>query len=150
MEGKQTYRINRPIVVDEVLGDEVVIVNLDNGYYYSLSGCGVEIWQGVDRGLSSAAIVDALKAQFGEGQEALEKAVEELVARLQEEALIVDDGGKAPAREKPATGQEAGEQARTEFQTPKLEKYTDLDNLLLLDPIHEVDELGWPHAAPEE
>jgi len=31
---------------------------------------------------------------------------------------------------------------------PRLEKFTDLQTLLLLDPIHDVDEQGWPRVAP--
>jgi hypothetical protein len=30
------------------------------------------------------------------------------------------------------------------FQPPTLRKYTDMQDLLLIDPIHEVDDLGWP------
>jgi hypothetical protein len=29
---------------------------------------------------------------------------------------------------------------------PVLDKYTDMQELLLLDPIHEVDDAGWPHT----
>jgi hypothetical protein len=32
-----------------------------------------------------------------------------------------------------------------EFSRPILTKYTDMKELLLLDPIHEVDETGWPN-----
>ena len=35
------------------------------------------------------------------------------------------------------------------FETPVLEKYTDMAELLLLDPIHDVDATGWPHPAPD-
>jgi hypothetical protein len=31
-----------------------------------------------------------------------------------------------------------------EYDIPKLQKYTDVQSLLLLDPIHEVSEVGWP------
>jgi hypothetical protein len=31
---------------------------------------------------------------------------------------------------------------------PVLEKYTDMQELLLLDPIHDVEEAGWPKARP--
>jgi hypothetical protein len=31
-----------------------------------------------------------------------------------------------------------------------LQKYTDMADLLLLDPIHEVDEQGWPQPAPRK
>ena len=36
-----------------------------------------------------------------------------------------------------------------EYSTPVLEKFTDMADLLLLDPIHEVDESGWPNIPPE-
>jgi hypothetical protein len=31
-----------------------------------------------------------------------------------------------------------------------LNKYTDMQDLLLLDPIHEVDAAGWPSTKVEE
>ena len=31
--------------------------------------------------------------------------------------------------------------------TADLGKYTDMQELLLLDPVHEVDEAGWPNRA---
>ena len=34
-----------------------------------------------------------------------------------------------------------------EYQAPSLEKYSDLQDLLLIDPIHEADESGWPSVA---
>jgi len=38
---------------------------------------------------------------------------------------------------------------RPPFVKPILQKYTDMADLLLLDPIHEVDAgQGWPHPAP--
>ena len=30
------------------------------------------------------------------------------------------------------------------YEHPVLQKYTDMEDLLLLDPIHDVDEAGWP------
>jgi hypothetical protein len=33
---------------------------------------------------------------------------------------------------------------------PKLEKYTDMEDLLLLDPIHDVQEVGWPQTSGEK
>ena len=39
---------------------------------------------------------------------------------------------------------------KTQFEFPIIEKFTDMQELLLLDPIHEVDEKGWPHQAAED
>jgi hypothetical protein len=35
------------------------------------------------------------------------------------------------------------------FQPPTLESYNDMQDLLLLDPIHDVDDMGWPQKAPD-
>jgi hypothetical protein len=37
---------------------------------------------------------------------------------------------------------------KTVFNAPVLNKYTDMQDLLLLDPIHEVDATGWPSTKP--
>jgi hypothetical protein len=31
-----------------------------------------------------------------------------------------------------------------QYQAPTIERFDDLEELLVLDPIHEVDEAGWP------
>ena len=35
------------------------------------------------------------------------------------------------------------------FDAPILKRYTDQQELLLLDPIHEVDDIGWPREKEE-
>ncbi len=35
------------------------------------------------------------------------------------------------------------------FEPPKLAKYTNMSDLLMLDPVHDVDEQGWPNRKPE-
>ena len=57
--------------------------------------------------------------------------------------VVEEDGGQASpsVAETPAL-------ATTPWSTPVLESHDDLQDLLLLDPVHEVTEAGWPHAAP--
>ena len=38
---------------------------------------------------------------------------------------------------------------RKPYTAPAVQKYDDLEDLLLLDPIHEVDEAGWPVARAD-
>ena len=33
------------------------------------------------------------------------------------------------------------------FESPKLEKHSDMREFLLVDPIHHVDDRGWPHKG---
>jgi hypothetical protein len=40
---------------------------------------------------------------------------------------------------------------RQDYSDPAFEKYDDMADLILLDPVHEIDqEKGWPKKAPEE
>ncbi|MBX3014591.1 MAG: hypothetical protein KF832_23935 [Caldilineaceae bacterium] len=38
-----------------------------------------------------------------------------------------------------------GQRPSHTFETPVLNEFTDMQERLLLDPIHEVDHAGWPH-----
>ena len=38
---------------------------------------------------------------------------------------------------------------RPVFKPPLLKRYTDMQELLILDPIHEVDDTGWPAIKPD-
>ena len=48
----------------------------------------------------------------------------------------------APAPEKPKLTLTKGE--RTAWRAPEFDEYTDMWELIKLDPIHEVEEAGWP------
>jgi hypothetical protein len=131
------YRINSPAVIHETIDDEVVIINLDKGHYYSLDGCGARIWKGLVAGAPLAAIQSGF-----EGEAALvESGVSALAAELEHEGLIVAADADAPAGE-PET------EPSLAFEPVTLQRYSDMEELLLLDPIHEVDQQGWPHPDP--
>lgn len=132
----QSYRINSPGVIHETIDDEVVIINLDKGHYYSLDGCGAWIWKALVTGMPSTTIAGAFNGE----QETIGVAIGELVAELESEGLIV------PADAGAAIGEL--EAPTAPFEEVKLQRYSDMEELLLLDPIHEVDEQGWPHPDP--
>jgi hypothetical protein len=131
------YRINSPSVIHETIDDEVVIINLDKGHYYSLDGCGARIWKQVAGGVPVPAVVEGFEGERGE----VEAGIRDLVAELEQEALIVPADEGAPATEPDAGGPST-------FEAVKLQRYSDMEELLLLDPIHEVDAQGWPHPDP--
>src|ERR1700747_2261148 len=130
------YRVNRPKVVYEVFEDETVLINLDSGNYYSFSGSGALIWDCIIRGDSVGSVVENLQERFG-GMDGIGPAVEDFMRELVQENLVVEASSRADKNVK----QEKKESARlAEFERPVLQKYSDMQDLLLLDPIHEVDE----------
>jgi hypothetical protein len=151
MTSSVCFRVNAPNVIQEIIDGEVVIINLDNGNYYSLAHAGADIWSLIESGAAMSEVVDRIRQQYEGNHIDIEDAVNRFVAELQRQALIVPDGAKEPEGIKgPDMQVETG--ADTEkllFEAPVLHTYTDMQDLLLLDPIHEVDETGWPSREPD-
>ena len=49
-DGESRFRINKPKVIHEDFGGEVVIIHFDTGRYYSLNKTASFIWQLIDGG----------------------------------------------------------------------------------------------------
>jgi hypothetical protein len=133
--------VNERDVLFEVFDDEVVIINMVSGTYYSISSTAQWIWQKIGNGCFLGDLVTGAEDSFDGSREELEKAIYAFVEELGKEGLIryaEKSGGHA----KPEATTKSGQNPR--FDTPVIERYTDMQDLLLLDPIHEVDETGWP------
>jgi hypothetical protein len=142
------FRIKSPRVMHETIDGEVILIDLETGTYYSLRDAGAEVWQGVERGASETEIGDALIASYEGPPDEIRAAAAELLAELAREGLVEltgEDGSQSEARAPSVTGG-----GRVPFRAPVLEKHTDMQDLILLDPVHEVDPRGWPHAAPAD
>lgn len=140
------YRVNQPAVIAEVIDNEAIIVNLDSGANYSLRGSACLIWEMLARQMAVPTVVQDLSQRFADTPDAIQAGVDALVADLLGEQLLVPADGDATLAELPAI---PGNGDRLPFETPVLEKYTDMAELLLLDPIHDVDAAGWPQPAPD-
>jgi hypothetical protein len=145
------FRINRPIVVDEVFDDEVVIIHFDTGNYYSLDSVGTEIWGLIESGRSVAEIVESLALRYEDSDGEMEGAVTGFVVELQAEDLVAPGmAGDLATLKQPEKRVESERAGRGRpFRAPSMSRYTDMQDLLLLDPIHEVDEDGWPSVKPD-
>jgi hypothetical protein len=65
---------------------------------------------------------------------------------LQREELVAATENSASASVSPPDAASNGSKT---FEPPLLEKYTDMQDLVLLDPVHEVDSTGWPAPKPD-
>jgi len=151
MTSSVCFRVNNPNVIQEIIDGEVVIINLDNGNYYSLANVGADIWSLIESGAAVSEVVDRIRQRYEGDHVDIEDAVNRFVAELQRQALIVPTGAKEPEDIKgPDMQVETGaDTVRPLFEAPVLHTYTDMQDLLLLDPIHEVDETGWPNINPD-
>jgi hypothetical protein len=132
---EQRYRASGPDIVHEIIDGEAVIVNLGNGTYYSTAGAGAEIWALLEQRAATPAIVGALERRYGAAPGVIEAAVAAFLAELETEGLIAPDDEPGPEDhvEAPAST------GRSPFAPPTLSKYSDMEDLLLLDPVRETD-----------
>lgn len=146
MSFHQTFRVNAPAVVSEAFEDEIVIIHLESGAYYSLDQSGAAIWQWLQQGMSLAEINDHLSVVYRLGAEEIAHIVSPFIAELTQEQLIVPMNASEQACNglSPAPLGHDGRTSNTLFTPPTLTKFTDMQDLLLLDPIHDVDSTGWP------
>jgi hypothetical protein len=132
------YRINTPQIVFESIDDETIIIDFESGTYYSVRDGANQIWKWLNEGKSVDQIVDQTLSRYNGNQSEIESLARQFISNLAQEGLIVE----AEARE--LHPQEPTTEGSTPFIMPILERYTDMQDLLLLDPIHEVDPQGWP------
>ena len=122
------YIIASPHVISEVASEETVVINLNTGSYYNLNAEASKLWallvQGVD--------LDAVLATTT--PDAVQK-METFFAELIQQGLITQATATASI---PANF--SVDASKLVFET-----YTDMQDLLGLDPIHEVEpQAGWP------
>lgn len=132
--------VNGPMVVSETIDNESIILHHGTGHYFSTRDSGAVIWSGIEAGLSFGAL--CLRLQEACSIEALsaERAVNAFIQELGEKDLV-------------RVGDERSQRVPTlepvrsvPFSPPNLEQHDDLADMLLLDPIHDVTDDGWPSA----
>jgi hypothetical protein len=146
IEGR--HRLNEPAVVSETIDGEAVIINLDKGSYYSLRDSGAHIWSLLEQGTTTGDLVADVQHRYLGDPGQVRAAVLDFLSELAQEELIrCDEAATADAAGDGAvpTCLGANGHERRPFVRPVLDKYTDMEHLLLLDPIHEIDETGWIH-----
>jgi coenzyme PQQ synthesis protein D (PqqD) len=144
MQQSRRFSVDVRRVVHETIDGETILINLVSGNYYSLDGCGVEVWSLLSQGHSGDEVVGELQTRYPAAGDEVAEPVHALIDQLLEEGLIEPAGENGHAN---GNGNWNGNGAASgaAFVAPVLKKFTDLQYFLLLDPIHEVEAAGWPH-----
>jgi hypothetical protein len=137
MNDQPSYAINRASVVSDVFEGEAVIINLDTGRYYGLNETGSVLWSVLQRGpVNMKGLTEELTLQYTGGLENIQDAVKTIITQLLSEGLIVESSERPIMSANPTRAPLNKSRA---FLAPSLEIHTDMQDFLLVDPIHEVD-----------
>lgn len=134
------YKANTPAIALEYFDNEIIIVNLEKGNYYSLRHTAFDLWNLLIAGHTAASASESIAARYTLGSGDVLSVVEPFVNQLVEENLLTELSEVAD------TLSDSAVFIHPTFELPVLEVFTDMQELLLLDPIHEVkpQEQGWP------
>jgi len=144
MGGDFFYKVNHPKVISETIDGETIIINLENGNYYRLDEVGSDMWDTLQGCGSVSRVVSHVVSNYKENGYKIKECVHQFVEKLKKENLIVPSNSMGASSDGLSKGTVAND-GKKPFSIPHLEKYEDMQALLLADPIHEVDETGWPN-----
>lgn len=144
---RQNLKINSPNVIFENIDDEVVVIDLNSGSYYSLIDAAADIWEMISDSMSSKSIVSALACKYDAKDTEIQAAYDSFIQKIILEGLVIEGSNISIdlSQKESANGNSMTPQ-KIPFTNPKLNKYDDMKELLYLDPIHDVNESGWPNA----
>lgn len=128
------YHLASGDITHQLLDGEVVAIDFKSGHYYNLRGAAGAAFDALVQGVES----ERLPALFSAAPADAPAQLARLVASWVEVGLLaVTAQAAAPIPTPPAIP----------WGEPSFETYTDMQQLLLADPIHDVGDGAWPRQV---
>jgi hypothetical protein len=132
------YAVASKSIIAKSFDSELTLINLETGQYFAAGGSAVDFWEIAARGATAGRIEQALLARYLASEAAVKTEVEKLLRLFLEHGLLAESADSADEIPPPGGPQKP-------WEPGWLEVYGDMKELLLLDPIHDV-ETEWPVA----
>ncbi len=145
IEADERLELNSGDVAAKEIDGEILVMNVANGMYYSLEGVSAVAWRLLAAGHSLRHASAALAASFGVDEATTLDDITGLAIHLVDEGLVTVSEAPASARTPVIPEAEEG----MPYSAPRLTAYSDMADLLALDPpMPGLAETSW--IAPEE
>jgi hypothetical protein len=128
-----------PWMTHEHLDDQVIMINLETGAYFALEATAATCWLALVSGAGFDDIVSEVVRRYDVDRARAEHDVDAFIESMVDEGLV-QWSTEPPV---PLCADDAMTH-RAAYRPPEIEKHDDLEELLLLDPIHDVGPEGWP------
>jgi hypothetical protein len=137
-------RIKQESISMERLDGETILIDFNSGKYYSFVGPSADILWLLEQGVPEDSWVSILARSY-KGLKAdthFWEANRNFISELLVEGVLIEtleviESGITDLPE---------DHVRGAWSFPKIQVNDELEDLLVIDPIHESDEDGWPHA----
>jgi hypothetical protein len=128
------YSVASADITHQLLDGEVVAIDFVGGNYYNLRGAAGIVFDALTQGVHT----EQLPALFLDVPPGSIAQLDLLILRFVEAGLLKIAENPSPATTLPAP---------VAWVSPTFDTYTDMQQLLLADPIHDVGEGAWPRDA---
>lgn len=119
------YKVNSPTVIADQTDNETVVVNMENGKYYSIQDVGNTFFQLLAQSCSLEEASSLLSERFPTEQKICNDLGCFLSQLLEEKVLVAD--------EKLIPPQAIKLRSMSEYRTPTVDVFTDMQGVLLMD-----------------
>jgi hypothetical protein len=137
-------RPNSAEVAAKVMDGEAIMINLSNGMYYSMDQVGGVVWDLVAAERSAEEIVAALVERYEVDVQQARQDVERLLGELLEHDLIRVGQPATSTTTSRSTVIVPAPTSRQPYAPPVLNVYSDMGDLLALDPpMPGLDDIPW-------
>lgn len=141
------FQVNQDGIAKEIFDNEAVIINIPLGKYYSVrGGTGVRILELLEDAVSIEYIVSIIVNEFNIDEVEARESIATFLSQLESEQIIqqTQERGKSSVSEGDLHN-------KLPFEKLELEVFDDMQELILLDPVHDVESFkGWPQKKGED
>lgn len=139
-----TLTTNITQISAETFDSEIVVIHFLQGTYFSVRGAGIALWNWLEQGADAGILAELLAERYGLDPERSRAEVARCLALLKQHDLIVESPDSTASRD--SRRMDVGPAG---FEEAVVEVFDDLQELIAIDPVHEVDPMqGWPHRPP--
>ena len=132
-----TYALNESKMFMDIEDDVAIIINSETGIYYGFNAFGTSVLEVLSQGADTEAVLNNILSLPNAPVDLKDKFLT-FVNELTENEILVEDSSQSVEIVLNATTA-----LNDEFEL-SVQSYTDAQEMLLADPIHEVkEEMGW-------
>lgn len=135
------YKVSSSIS-SERLNGEIIIISFDSGDYFSCFGTASDILTLINQGANIDQIFETLSIYFKETS--VEDQVLSFIKSCLNEKIIVESDAKSGT-----DFNLPNDYDRSKWNEPILEKFSEYNDLLLIDPVHDSSLEGWPNKLDQ-
>ena len=132
------YQLNEEKMFFDIADGQAVVINLVSGMYYGTTALGSVILERLVKGCAPKEIAGAVKALPG-CPEDFDARFNAFITQLRDKEILLDGETHSGGSE------EIGDMALADGFDLTLDEFSEVQDLILADPVHDVNvEQGWP------